>query len=149
MNRLELSLTINRPAEDVFDFITDPGRMHLWSARLRETQILHSEPGGRGTRIRQVYGEGGRGLVTEGGVTEHRRPERYTLSFSGAKYGLTVDYRIRAGADGSCVFTQTSELDYHGLLSPIIGLLFKMSAHKRMIADLATLKALPESEGAG
>lgn len=146
MGTVQVTIPIERPAGDVFDFITDLDRMKSWSARLRETEVLHQEPGGTGSRIRQVYGEGGRGMVTEGEVTVYDPPAAWSLRFTGKNYTLAVEYRIRASERAACELTQTSDLEFTGLMKPLVELLFRMTARKRMITDLAMLKALLEND---
>jgi hypothetical protein len=54
MPRVEESIVLERPAEEVFAFVTTPENDHLWSSTAVERSRDSEEPLGVGSRIRAI-----------------------------------------------------------------------------------------------
>ncbi len=52
--KIETSVVINRPIEDVFNYSTDPGNTPEWQTGLLESRLTSAGPIGVGSTIRDV-----------------------------------------------------------------------------------------------
>jgi uncharacterized protein YndB with AHSA1/START domain len=141
---VSLSVTILRPAGDVFAVLTDVGNAARWSSALEE-ELLTPGPLRVGSRRRAaVPGFAGRTMENEMELTE-LVPDR-RLAMHGVA-GFPFPVRIVAElepADGSAVLRWTTWLEPGGLmrlLGPVLAASYKRSFGR----DLARLKSMMES----
>ncbi len=81
MVRIEGAIVIDRPAEEVFDFVADGRNEPRYNARMVRAEKLSPGPIGVGTRIRSEFSSPRRPVaVTE--LTGFERPARLTSSTS-------------------------------------------------------------------
>src|SRR5215212_7435017 len=78
MPRFQREITINRPVEEVFDFVTDARNEPIYNPRILSAQQTTSRPIGRGTRFILVSKAMGRRMAIEYEVTAYERPRRMT-----------------------------------------------------------------------
>ncbi len=83
MPRVEESITINRPADEVFDFVTTPENDGLWSATAVERHRETEGPIDVGSRIKAVDKFLGRRIESTFEVTEHEPGRRSSIRLSG------------------------------------------------------------------
>lgn len=75
----EAEQLIEAPPGAVFDFLTDQSRLPLWSPQVVRSEVVGGGLVEAGARLRQVRRRGGREVVTELEVTEHRRPHLHVV----------------------------------------------------------------------
>jgi hypothetical protein len=51
---VRVATTINRPAQEIFDYISDPANDSVWISGITSAQILTDLPVDRGTRVKRV-----------------------------------------------------------------------------------------------
>ena len=83
MPSVEESIVIDRPAEDVFAFVTTPENDRLWSSTAVERVREGDEPIGVGSRIRAVDKFLGRRVESMLHVTEHDPSHRSVVRIEG------------------------------------------------------------------
>jgi carbon monoxide dehydrogenase subunit G len=83
MPRVEESITIKRPADEVFDFVTTPENDSLWTSTAVERRRETEGPINVGSRIRAVDKFLGRKIESTFEVTEHEPGRRSSVQLSG------------------------------------------------------------------
>jgi uncharacterized protein YndB with AHSA1/START domain len=75
-NTIRNSVFINRPVNDVFDFVTDPTTTPQWQANLVRSEVLTAGPMRLGTRVLEVRRIGKSEMQAEWEVTAYEPPTR-------------------------------------------------------------------------
>jgi len=90
---------IARPPAEVFDVVTDLGRLHEWQPMIVEVQQLDSGPLRTGTRLREIREVRGRRLEQTVEVAAHEPGRRFGLRV--LEGPLPVDGELRFEPDGA------------------------------------------------
>jgi uncharacterized protein YndB with AHSA1/START domain len=144
MTRAEMSITINRPIDDVFGVLTTPEDTPKWSSSAAEEQLTSPGPVGVGsTRRAVVRSFGGRTTTNETIVTAfepNRRVAMRTISapvpfeaawsFAALPYGTRVDW--------------TWSFEFKGA-ARLFGPPFAAYFRRSLQGDLARLKRMMEA----
>lgn len=77
--RVEQSLEIARPPEEVFAFVTDPDRLGEWQTSIVEVRRERSGALRPGERFREVHAAPGRRMESTVVVVEHEPPRLFAL----------------------------------------------------------------------
>ncbi len=80
MIRIEGEILINRPPEEVFDFIADERNEPLYNPRMRHAEQISDGPIGVGTRFRSESASMGRPVEMIIEVTDYQRPRKLASS---------------------------------------------------------------------
>lgn len=89
------SITVNRKADEVFAFLTDPSNIPRWSAAITDVEPL--APGQQiavGTRLRAKFRVLGLNLTVQGEVTALQPERRHAVLKSTIPGGGTVESRL-------------------------------------------------------
>jgi hypothetical protein len=81
MVRIEGEVLVDRPGEEVFDFVADERNEPLYNPRMRHAEKLTPGPVGPGTRFRAEFASPGRPVATSE-ITLYERPRRLASSTS-------------------------------------------------------------------
>jgi len=139
--RIELTVEIARPPEDVFELLSDIERLPEWQTSAVEA---HTEgPLAEGSRVREKRRLFGRELDTELEVVAYEPPGRLTLRSLGGPVKFTVDHELVAGGGGTQL-RFVAEAQPGGLLrltEPVLARTAEQEFHR----DFDRLKALLES----
>jgi carbon monoxide dehydrogenase subunit G len=111
--RIELTIDVARPADDVFAHLVDLDRLPEWQESAMESRA--DEPLAEGVRIFECRRAMGREVHSELEVTEFDRPRRLTLKTLKGPVKFTVDHRL-AEADGGTRLTVVAEGKAGGLM---------------------------------
>jgi carbon monoxide dehydrogenase subunit G len=111
--RIELTIDVARPAEEVFAHLVDLDRLPEWQESAVESRA--DEPLAEGVRIFECRRVLGREVHSELEVTEFDRPRRLMLKTSNGPVRFTVDHRL-AEADGGTRLTVVAEGKAGGLM---------------------------------
>ena len=106
MVRIELTIDVARPAEEVFGHLVDLDRLPEWQSSAVESRA--DEPLAEGVRIFECRRALGREVHSELEVTEFDRPRRLVLKTLKGPVKFTVDHRL-AEADGGTRLTVVAE----------------------------------------
>ena len=103
--RIDDSIVVRRPLDDVFDFYADPMGGALVDPRVRVT-VLADGPVGVGTRSRVQKGR----QTFEVEITEYERPAMlsFRMSMPGRSETIDITQRFAAAPDGTRVSTVTT-----------------------------------------
>jgi uncharacterized protein YndB with AHSA1/START domain len=139
-----MSITINRPIDDVFRVLTTPEDTPKWSSNAVEEQLTSPGPVGVGsTRRAVVRSFGGRTTTNEAVVTVFEPNRRVALRTTSAPVPFEAAWSFTARPGGTRV-DWTWSFDFKGvgrLLGPPFAVYFKRSLQR----DLARLKQMMEA----
>ena len=113
MVRIELTIDVARPAEEVFAHLVDLDRIPEWQESAVESRA--DEPLAEGVRIFECRRALGREVHSELEVTEFDRPRRLMLKTVNGPVRFTVDHRL-AETDGGTRLTVVAEGKAGGLM---------------------------------
>jgi uncharacterized protein YndB with AHSA1/START domain len=141
MTKIERSVVIDRPLEQVFAFTHEPANDALWQTTLVEAAA--DGPLRVGTEVRETRRFLGKRVELTRKVTEVEAPRRSAFETVSGPVPMRGVYTLEP-VNGSTRLTATGELDASGLYKlaePVIG---RMAA-RELEASLANLKDLLES----
>jgi uncharacterized membrane protein len=149
MPRVDEAVTINRPADEVFAFVTTPENDPLWSSTAVERQRETEGPIGLGSRIKAVDRFLGRRIEAMIEVTEHEPSRRSSIRLSGP-ISATGSYVLEP-TNGATRFRWVLEAApglgglYLGRITdPLVTIVFR----RRLRFDLRRLKEVLEARSA-
>jgi uncharacterized protein YndB with AHSA1/START domain len=109
MQTFENTVTIQRPAEEVFAFLADFENIPRWNYAIEETKKASAGPVGLGTRYRQTRSVPGQSV--EGfEVTVFEPARRLVIDGQIGPFQATISYELEAVA-GATRLVNTVELD--------------------------------------
>jgi len=143
MYNFELSTFINRPVQEVFDFVTNPANYAKWSSGIRSAEWTSDGPPGVGSTVKGVAKFLGRKIefVTE--ITGWDPPNLWSVKSVGGPLPLESTSKFEGQGDGTLV-TETSQIEIGGFFNLAEGLVGKQF-QKQLEAERAALKLLLES----
>jgi uncharacterized protein YndB with AHSA1/START domain len=143
------SVEINRPAAQVWRYLTDDELLKKWISGL--TEIRHISPGvtgpGEKLRLAERYGSETVEMEMTMGRVEAPHLMEFTLEGLGdPSNGFTEQAKYTLEEkDGKTRVTLSAQTEYHGFLIRLLEPLITPQADKKLAEDLARLKALVES----
>ena len=143
--RTELSVEIDRPIAEVFEYTTN--HVAEWSLTVVEEEVLEEKPEGVGTIFRLVTEEQGGRMEFHGIVACHEPPTASAVHMIGQYFDIDVAYLFE-DLSGRTRVTQTVAVTPKGFLKVpffIFGLVIKRSGCKAQEKELTNLKRLLES----
>jgi uncharacterized membrane protein len=145
--RVEESVEINRPLQEVFDYAANPENLPEWSGLVqevrKETQGTLMEEGARYTTLAKFLG---RRFATPFEVSVHDPPYRHTERSLGGPFAQEYTHTFEEVEGGRTRVTQVSEGEPGGFFR-LAGPLLERAGRRQFRADLETLKDLLEAEG--
>ena len=146
MIHVETSVTIDRPAEEVFSVLSDLERQPDWVSSIQESEITSGGPVREGTTFRQVVKALGRRMETEATVTEYDPPRAFAFEGGAGPMRMTFRFTVSPEGTGSRI-DQVVEGETKGFFK-LADSIAARTMKKQFEADLATLKAVLESRSA-
>jgi uncharacterized membrane protein len=146
MTKIERSIVIDRPVDEVFAFTHDLAKSPLWQSTLVELDLLTDGPMRVGTRWREVRRFLGKRIETVIELTEYEANRYSAIEMVSGPTPLSGTFVLEP-VGGATRFTVTGELDAHGffkLAEPV----FAGIAGRELQANLSLLKALLEGRNA-
>lgn len=138
------SISISRPASEVFPWLVEPDRLMQWLGGLREITPLTEGDPRVGARSRDVVESHGERFDLETTITEFDPPRLLSVRVEGEAFTMAGRYELER-RNGATELTYTIDTQFDGfffaLFEPVIG----VSAERKIDADLARLKAAVES----
>ena len=143
MAKLEFSLVINRPVEQVFAFKVNFENDAQWSAASGQAQKTSEGPIGVGTTFRQVSSILGRQIENELEITEYEPNRKYTSRSKAGPFPFQARWIFEPVEGGTrvSVVIEAEPAGFFKLAEPIL-----VSITKRQFqTDLENLKELMEA----
>jgi len=144
----EHTVTIDRPIDEVFAFVTDPTNDSLWQAWTLETEQTSEGSVDVGTTLRSTAKMLGRRIEVTMEVTENDPPHRQCVRITSGPIPATGCYQLEPADGGSTHLTQTFEGEvgsFFRLAEPVVGGVISRQSK----TDMATLKDLLEASETG
>src|SRR5688572_28963847 len=141
----DTTITIGRPAAEVFAMIIEPNRMDEWTG-MSESRWLTPSPHGAGSRLASTIPIGPFRRTMEWEVVEHQ-PDRlfFVRSLPGSAIDWTGGYELEA-AGAETVVKSRGEVRPNGLLR-LLEPLMRAELPREEANELERLKELVEREG--
>ncbi len=144
--RIEESIEINRPPEEVFDYVANPENLPEWSGIVLEVRKEAQGELREGDRFTAVAKFLGRRFETPMEVTSHDPPRRHSDRSTGGPFEQEYTYTFVETEGGATRLTQVAEGEPGGFFR-LVGPVLEMAGRRQFRADLQTLKDLLEAEG--
>jgi carbon monoxide dehydrogenase subunit G len=138
-----VSVTVERPREEVFAFVADARNRPRWDESVDSEELTSPEPIGVGTTVRTRLRSMGRDYEINWEVVEHQPPDRMTIESTSGPMSTTLAYRLDARNGGTSVqFSVTGRpAGALRLLQPLIA----RNTQRNLDRGFARLKELLES----
>ena len=143
MIRIEHSLAIDRPVEEVFAFVTNVENAPLWQAWAEEARVTSGGPPGVGTKYTYVCRILGHRISSAGKFTAYEPNKRYGWKVTSGPIAGEADYVFESFNGGTRVTVrgQAEPGGFFKLAEPIVGRMVK----RLFEADAENLKDLLEA----
>jgi uncharacterized protein YndB with AHSA1/START domain len=141
--RFAFSIDIDRPAAEVFDYLTDAERLPEWQSGVLEAHWL-GEPA-EGTHVREVRRFLGRRLEIEQEVTAYEPGRRFGLRSVAGPFPLSADMTLAAEGEGTTL-TFAGEAEPGGFFK-LAETIVRRTAERQIRGDFETLKDILEARG--
>ena len=146
MIRVEHTVLIERPIEEVFDFMAKVENLPRWAENTVEAKQTSEGPLGAGTTCTVLNKAVRRQMLHHFVVTEYDRPTRYAAKTTAGPFPIHLSYALEQFEGGTSVRT-VSEADLGGILKLGEPFLRRM-ATKQIEVDHTRLKDILESQAA-
>jgi uncharacterized protein YndB with AHSA1/START domain len=143
MLRVDHSIVVERPIDEVFAYLTDPETAPEWQASALEARLEGSGPMRAGSRVIETRKLLGRRMESTMEVVEHEPPSRFVIRASSGPVPFTVT-NVLSQADGGTRIDAAVEGEPGGffrLAEPLVARAVERELHN----TLATFKDVMES----
>ncbi len=143
------SVEVNRPAEDVYAYATDPARFSEWQKDVLDGHLDEVGTPRVGTKCvtTRRIGFANRKVTSE--VTHVNPPRTWGVRGIDGPIRATVDVTVDPVTDERSRLTIAIEFEGYGIGTLLVPLVVRPGARKEIPASLATLKQRLERETAG
>lgn len=143
MASFEFSVTINCPAAEVFNALTDFESYKKWMGGVIESRLLTAGPMSVGSRYRFVSEFLGQKIDSEGEVTEFDPPNRYAWKSTKGSFPMQETTTLESNGNSTTVKIATSA-ELGGFFKLAEGMVIGQSK-KQFEADYQKLKEMLEA----
>jgi carbon monoxide dehydrogenase subunit G len=140
--KIEKSILINRPQQEVFDYITDPAKSAEWQSGVSSGGWTSDDPPGVGSTFRSSARFLGRKIDSELEVTEWDPPNRVSFKIASGPVPAEFTNTLEAQGDGT-LLSITSQAEFGGFFKLAEGLAGRQ-LEKQFENDMSTLKLMLE-----
>jgi uncharacterized membrane protein len=148
MVRVDHEVVVNRPVEEVFDYLTNIEALGEWQSSVVDARRVTDGPVRTGTRFIESRHLMGRSIESTVEVTEHAPPERFTVRVLDGPVRFTVAHSFDR-LDASTRLRVHAEGESHGLAARMAGPMIARRAKQEFETDFARLKQVLESRDGG
>jgi uncharacterized membrane protein len=138
--KLERSVEIARPAEEVYAYLADPANLPSWQAPVDEV-VWHGGKASVGDRFREFRTFLGRHMETTVEVTAADPGREFSVRTSAGPVGIVARHYLSRAGEGTLVRVEVEATKVPRLVAGVAA----MSARRQAEDDLARLKQLLES----
>src|SRR5437870_13340656 len=147
MTRIERNIVVERPIDEVWEFVHDTTKDALWQTTLTESEKLTDGPMRVGTRVREVRHFLGVRIELTWEVTEYEPNRTSAIRGVSGPVPLTGRYRLEP-LDFGTRFTVSGELHAHGLFK-LAEPVFARITRRELETNLGHPKDLLETDETG
>ncbi|MBK5108629.1 MAG: SRPBCC family protein [Anaerolineales bacterium] len=142
--QISKSIDINRPAETVFQYVTDISQAPSWRPNL-SVRDFSGEPFEVGTTWSEVTKFMGRDMVVNFEVTALEAGRHVETKQEGGGVSANLVWNFNPGTDNSSTFTLSFDGELSGWIAGLASGLLRNQAQKDMKRDFSNLKSNLES----
>lgn len=142
MVSIEITSEINRPQQEIFDFISDPANDHLYRKGAQSAEWTNEDSVGIGSTMRTVDRVMGREVVTMSEITVCNPPHKYAFMTVGGSYPSSIMLEFEPVEGGTRVTSRT-EIEFRGVFR-VFEILFRKQIVNQGRDDFDRLKHLIE-----
>jgi uncharacterized protein YndB with AHSA1/START domain len=147
MPPITVSAEIDRPAEDVFAYATDPARFREWQAGVVDGRMDQPGVPAAGARCMTTRRIGGANRPSTSEVTHINPPSAWGVRGVDGPIRAIVDVTVEPLAAHRSRLTIAVDFTGHGIGKLLVPLVVRREAAKEMPTNLATLKERLENGG--
>ena len=141
--KIEASVIVNRPAEDVWKFMTDLANTPKWDPGVIEVKQTSTGPIGVGTTLQSRHS---RNRVLNVRVIEYEPNRKFTLEFTSGPVKGTRGSYVMANIEGkNTKLTRTLDVKFSGVYK-LLGPFLARSARRERGAEVSNVKRILESQ---
>jgi uncharacterized protein YndB with AHSA1/START domain len=140
MVAISTSTEIDRPAVDVFAYITDPSRFAEWQQGVVAGRMEGSEPHTVGDACVMTRRIGGATRTTTSRLVRLEAPSAWGVRGLDGPVRATVDVTVEQLAGTRCRLTIAVDFEGHGVGRALVPLVVRPQARKEMPRNLAAAK---------
>jgi hypothetical protein len=140
MAPITVSIEVDRPAEEVFAYATDPSRFSEWQKGVVGGHMASSGPPQVGDRCVSTRRIGWADRPSTSNVTRIDPPHHWSVRGVDGPIRAMVDVTVESRADATAYLTISLEFEGHGIGRLLVPLLVRREAEREMPANVATLK---------
>src|SRR5918994_1898009 len=142
--RVEESVEINKPVEEVFSYVANPENLPEWSGIVQEVRKEAQGPPKEGDRFTTVAKFLGRRFETPFEVVSYEPPRRSPHQSTGGPFPQQWTRTFEQTAGGGTRLRQGAEGEAGGFFR-LVGPVLEMAGRRQFRADLENLKDLLEA----
>ena len=142
--KLTSSIRINKPVQEVWDYINDTDTMKDWQQGYTSTEQLEGEPATKGARAKHTYMERGKPFEMTETVLDSRPPYAIDIILEHPAMDYSIATRLREDVEGSTRVQMDSEVKMKAFSFKVLKPLLKKPFQKRQDKDLENLKKVME-----
>jgi uncharacterized protein YndB with AHSA1/START domain len=143
--RIEESVEINRPVEEVFSYATNPENFAEWVGNVIEVRKDVPGPPRKGTRFTVEQKLLGRRFESPFEVIDYEPNRRYAHRSTGGPVPVTMNFTYEPVSEGTRI-TQRNEAEPGGFFG-LVGPLLERALSRQMRTNLENLKDMLEARG--
>ncbi len=143
MYKIESSMFINRPQQEVFDYVTNPANNAKWQSGTESAEWTSAGPPGVGSTLKVVTSLLGRKIEAVVEITGWDPPNLVSIKSVSGPIPFESTQRFAAQGDGT-LLTQNAQAEIGGFFKLAEGLVGKQ-LEKQFEANNAALKLLLEA----
>ena len=143
MIRVEASVEIDRPPDEVFAYATDPGHVQDWQSSALEASVDGQlQAGATGREVRKFLG---RKMESTIRIEEYEPPRRFALQVTSGPVPFHVLQTVEPAGEGSRVHVvmEGEPGGFFKLAEPLV----ERAVRRELEGNFATLKDILESHG--
>ena len=139
------SIIIDRPRQEVWDFLQDPENIRLTNSNLQEYEQVGDGEIQKGTRFRGVVRIAGRSLEWANEVTELKEPSSFHTRSVESAIDFTYDTELEDAGDGTKVTVHQEIGSFGGFFGKLADPLVVRMYRKDVRSNLENMKEVLES----
>ena len=147
MTAITTTVEVDRSAEDVFAYATDPTRFREWQQGVVDGHLEGPGTAVVGARCVTTRRIGGANRPSAAEITHVDPPRAWGVRGIDGPIRATVDLTVRPLGTARSRLTISVDFDGHGIGRILVPLMVRREARKEMPANLAALKRHLESSG--
>ncbi len=141
MAPITVSIDVDRPADELFDYATDPSRFSEWQKGVVSGHMESNGATQVGDRCVSTRRIGRADRSSTSTVTRYDPPRHWSVRGVDGPIRAMVDVAVEPRSDTSAHLTISLDFEGHGIGRLLVPLLVTREARQEMPANLAALKA--------